>query len=171
MMSDSAPPELPETSDAPPPTERVPFWGYHDLLVFVGLFVVSLIAGFAAVTGILKLFRVQVQNDLLRLLPAQFVAYLFLFLAVSLLFRTQYNRPFWSSMAWTNLRMRPVAIIAYGVLLAFAIGLTARLLHTPDAPTPMSKMLSDRTSVILVALFGATLGPLCEEIIFRGFLQ
>src|ERR1044072_3073856 len=134
MMSDSAPPELPEFTDTPPaapPPERFPFWGYHDLFVFVGLFIVSLIAGFATVTGLLKLFRVHVQNDLLRLLPAQFVAYLFLFLAVSLLFRTQYNRPFWSSMGWTNLRMRPGAIIAYGVLLAFTIGLTGRLLHTP----------------------------------------
>jgi membrane protease YdiL (CAAX protease family) len=174
MMDDSVPPELPEQLPEPvpaPPAERYPFWGYQDLFVFVGLFVVSMIAAFAAVSGVLKLFRLDVQNDLLRLLPAQFLAYLLLFLSVALLFRAQYGRPFWSSLGWTDLRLRPTAIIAYGVLLAFTIGIASRLLQTPDTPTPLSKLMSDRTSIVLVALFGATLGPLCEELIFRGFLQ
>ena len=35
----------------------------------------------------------------------------------------------------------------------------------------MKKLLSDRTSVLLIAAFGTTLGPLCEELVFRGFLQ
>jgi membrane protease YdiL (CAAX protease family) len=174
MMSDSAPPELPDLSPEPapaPPSERFPFWGYHDLFVFIGLFVVSLIAGFFTVSGFLKLTRIDVQNELLRALPAQFIAYLYLFLAVWLMFRSQYHRPFWASMGWTDLRLRPSAILSYGVLLAFAVGVTSRLLQTPDVPTPMSKMLSDRTSILLVAVFGATLGPLCEELIFRGFVQ
>jgi len=32
-------------------------------------------------------------------------------------------------------------------------------------------MMQDHTSVILLATFGVTLGPLCEELAFRGFLQ
>src|SRR5678815_5014231 len=99
MMSDSEVPGLPEQPElqpeAPPfyepPPERFPFWGYHDLLLFIGLFVASLIAGFAVVSGFLKLFHLNVQNDLLKLLPAQFLAYLFLFLGVWLLFRAQYG--------------------------------------------------------------------------------
>jgi hypothetical protein len=35
----------------------------------------------------------------------------------------------------------------------------------------MKQLLSDRTSVLLVAVFGITLGPLCEELAFRGFMQ
>jgi membrane protease YdiL (CAAX protease family) len=178
-MSDPAPPESPESFPppsflpaAPPsPPERDPFWGYQDLLMFIGLFVGSLIAAFLTVNGLLSLFHVNVNNDLWRLLPAQFLAYLFLFMAVAMLFRAQYNRPFWRSLGWTELRLRPSAIIAYGVLLAFAVGIISRLLQTPDIPTPMSKMMSDRSSILLVAAFGATLGPLCEELIFRGFLQ
>src|SRR5205814_782748 len=99
-----------------------PFWGYHDLLVFAGLFVVSMVAGFALVSGFLKLTGINVHNELLRALPAQFLGYLFLFLALWLLFRTEYGRPFWSSMGWTSLGMRASAIIAYGVLLAFTVG-------------------------------------------------
>ena len=32
-------------------------------------------------------------------------------------------------------------------------------------------LLKDRVSLILVAIFGVTVGPLAEELIFRGFLQ
>ena len=35
----------------------------------------------------------------------------------------------------------------------------------------MLDLLKDRTSIILIAIFGVTLGPLCEELAFRGFLQ
>src|SRR5689334_2692747 len=102
-MSDPATPELPEFSAEPPPPpplppERVPFWGYHDLLLFVGLFVGSLVAAFFAVNGVVALLRIDVKNDLWRLLPAQFLAYFFLFLCLCLLFRAQYNRPFWRSL-------------------------------------------------------------------------
>ena len=180
-MSDPATPELPEFTAPPPPPEtppppapppeRVPFWGYHDLFMFIGLFVGSLVAAFAVVSGFLALFRIEVKNDLWRLLPAQFLAYLFLFLSLWMLFRAQYNRPFWRSLGWTDLPLRTTVIIAYGVLLAFTVGVVSRLLQTPDVPTPMTKMLSDRSSIILVAVFGVTVGPLCEELIFRGFLQ
>ena len=164
--SEVAPPPAP----APPP-DRVPFWGYHDLFVFIGFFVVSLVLGFMTVSGFLKLFRLNVENEVLKLLPAQFLAYLYLFLGVWLLFRTQYGRPFWSSLGWKGLGLKPGAIIAYGVLLAFAVGLGTRLLHTPEAPTPMSKLLSDHLSIVILAVAGVTLGPLCEELIFRGFMQ
>src|SRR5215475_10219981 len=149
MMNDSAFPELPELPEQPvappppPPPERVPFWGYHDLFIFIIMFLISLTAGFATVNGFLKLFHISVHRDLFRLLPAQFLAYLFLFVGVSLLFRAQYGRPFWLSLGWTNLLLRPGAIVSYGVLLAFAVVMAARVLQTPDVPTPMSKMLSD----------------------------
>ena len=45
------------------------------------------------------------------------------------------------------------------------------LMRTPDIDSPMKALLSDPTSVMLVALLGITIGPVCEEIVFRGFLQ
>ena len=35
---------------------------------------------------------------------------------------------------------------------------------------PIQDLLVDRTSVILVGLMAVTLGPVCEELAFRGFL-
>jgi membrane protease YdiL (CAAX protease family) len=163
--------ELPPSPPPPPAPERVPFWGYHDLFVFIGLFVVSLVLGFVTVSGFLKLFRLNVRNDVFKLLPGQFLAYLYLFLGVWLLFRAQYARPFWSSLGWKSFNLKPGVIVAYGVLLAFMVGIGSRVLHTPEAPTPMSKLLADPVSVILLAVAGITVGPLCEELIFRGFMQ
>jgi membrane protease YdiL (CAAX protease family) len=36
---------------------------------------------------------------------------------------------------------------------------------------PIEELLKDRTSVIFVGLIAVTLAPVCEELIFRGFLQ
>ena len=35
----------------------------------------------------------------------------------------------------------------------------------------MKEFLTRRSSVVLLAIFGTTLGPLCEELAFRGFMQ
>jgi membrane protease YdiL (CAAX protease family) len=35
----------------------------------------------------------------------------------------------------------------------------------------MKELLNDPTSLIVVAIFGVTVGPLCEELAFRGFMQ
>jgi membrane protease YdiL (CAAX protease family) len=45
------------------------------------------------------------------------------------------------------------------------------LLRTPDINSPMKELLADPFSVVLLAIFGTTLAPLCEELLFRGFLQ
>jgi membrane protease YdiL (CAAX protease family) len=45
------------------------------------------------------------------------------------------------------------------------------ILQTPEVQTPFEKLLDDRTSRIVIALFGVTLGPVVEELLFRGFLQ
>jgi membrane protease YdiL (CAAX protease family) len=54
---------------------------------------------------------------------------------------------------------------------AFIVALMSYLIHTPNVSTPLTDLMQDRTSVILLATFGVTLGPLCEELAFRGFLQ
>jgi membrane protease YdiL (CAAX protease family) len=46
------------------------------------------------------------------------------------------------------------------------------LLHTPEIQTPFEKMLGDSpASRIAITVFGITLGPIIEELLFRGFLQ
>ena len=44
-------------------------------------------------------------------------------------------------------------------------------MNFPNVETPFDNLLSDTASRIGIALFGVTLGPVIEELLFRGFLQ
>ncbi|MGA2737347.1 MAG: type II CAAX endopeptidase family protein [Bryobacteraceae bacterium] len=160
-------PELePLTEIAPAPS--YPFWGYLDLLGFVliallGSLAVSLLgSALIDVTHIKKAFV---------LFPTQILLYAFLLGALAFIFRRYYGQPFWQSMRWTPGELSTRLVATCGVLAAFAVMVASVLLRTPDIDSPMKALLSDPASVVMIAIIGTTLAPLCEEIVFRGFLQ
>ncbi len=169
----SAAPELPvePPAPAPPPPEPYPFWSYADLVVFFGLAFPCVLLGAFMVKLLLWIFHLRVRNPALELVPAQFLGYGFLFFALYLLLKLHYGRPFWPSLRWVRTRPGEARTILYGFVLAFGVALAGAALRTPDIQTPMKDLLSDRSSVLLIAVFAVTLGPLCEELAFRGFLQ
>jgi membrane protease YdiL (CAAX protease family) len=54
---------------------------------------------------------------------------------------------------------------------ALAIGALGLLLHAPQKQMPLEKMIEGRLGMALFALFSVVLGPLTEELAFRGFLM
>lgn len=159
----------------PPPPERNPFWGYSDLVMFIGLGIVGMLIG--AVVGLLivkaalALFHVHSKIPALEPLASQVCGDVFLFGALAMLLRLQYNRPFWSSLGWTPPGKPVIGIIARGLFCAIAVALLGTLIHIPTGSNPMTELMRDRTSAILMAIFGVTIAPLTEELVFRGFLQ
>ena len=103
--------------------------------------------------------------------PAQCLLYLFLLGTLALIFRRYYGRPFWLSLRWVSSDVSTAMAVGWGVAVAFSVMVISVLMKTPDIDSPMKTLLSDPTSVLLVALLGTTIGPVCEEIVFRGFLQ
>jgi len=164
-------PEAPPPEPPPPANADEPFWNYTDVLIFAGLAIPCLLLGVAFVKALEFLFHFQPGNRVIELLPAQFLGYALLFTALFLLFKWQYGRPFWRSLAWTALRLPPVIVVLAGLATAFGVSAISLLLQTPNTSNPMTEMLENPTSLALVALFGITLGPLFEELFFRGFLQ
>ena len=166
---------LPPQPDAPPPSPPSdrgdPFWTYGDVLIFAGLAVPCLLLGVGFVKALEFLFHFHPKVRMIELLPAQFLGYALLFTALYLLFKWQYGRPFWRSLAWNALRLPVLLVILAGMGTAFGVSAVATLLQTPATNNPMTEMLEDPTSLALVAVFGVTLGPLFEELFFRGFLQ
>lgn len=156
---------------APEPVERYPFWSYADVALFAGLALPCLLIGSVLVKALIWLLRLHVHSKAMQIVPAQFAGYAFLFAALYMLFKINYHRPFWQSLGWAATSLRIPAIIALGCLLAFVIGLLGAALKTQDLETPMKELFSDRSSVLLLGIFGVTLGPICEELAFRGFLQ
>jgi len=174
----------PETSVSPDPSAPAaappgpvegpapePFWNYMDLALFAGLAVPSMVLGVVFVRTATWLLHLNLRPKALELLPAQFIGYGLLFAALCALFRTQYGRPFWASLGWRPMALPAGKIVLTGATVSVAVALGSMLLGTPDTSNPMKEMLSDPLSMVLIGIFGTTLGPLCEELAFRGFLQ
>jgi len=153
------------------PRERYPFWGYVDVLAFIGLVLPCLFLAELAAGAFQRVIRLRVHSIAMQVLPGQSLFYALLFSALYLLLKLRYDRPFWESLRWVRTRIGVPRTILYGFVLAFGIALLGSALHTPDLPTPMKQLLSDRSSIVLIAIFAITVGPICEELAFRGFLQ
>jgi hypothetical protein len=165
-------------SDVPPPipveepvARQYPFWGYEDIIWFAGMSVPCILVGGLLVKFVLLVFHLHPAIKVAELLPAQFVGYAFLFGGLSAIFRMKYDRPFWSSLGWARIPIPMILVVTSGMLTGFLVAFASSLIHTPDTSNPLMDLLDSRAAVILVAVFGVTLGPICEELAFRGFLQ
>lgn len=146
-----------------------PLWTYVDLAYLLSAILPSLLLSVLLSKGAAlvapKLFAGKASVALLL----QLLFYLFLFLALYLLLRIQYGCPFWSSLGWRDTPLTWLALIA-GPILALSIGLLGIGLRAPTISLPFERLMDDPVSVILFGLFIMLLGPLCEELAFRGFL-
>lgn len=152
------------------PRPNFPFWDYQDLLLFIGAAFPALLAATLLVRSLFLGFSLRGQGKAPELLLAQFLWYGFCFGFLYLLLRLKYDRPFWESLGWVRFGERFLRRAGAGALLALGLAVAGAVLRTPDLDMPMKRLLSDRTSVLLVGLAAATIGPVCEELIFRGFL-
>ena len=148
-----------------------PYWDYLDLAMFAvalfpALFGAGLIVAFVSGTA-----GGGLAGRAPHLLAGQFLGYAFWFTFLYLLLKVRYDRPFWAGLGWVSVTGRFWERAFLGVGLALGVALLGGLLRTPDLDTPMKQLLSDRVSVILVGLAAATIGPVCEELAFRGFVQ
>jgi len=162
------PPEIRPESLPPAP---YPFWDYSDLFLFAGLVIPSMLAGWALVKLLFAVFHVHTSLRVVELLPEQLIGYALLFGALAMALRLQYDRPFWRSLAWAPLGRPPIFIVMCGVVTSLSVALLGSLIHTPTTSNPLTDLLQDRTSTILMAIFGIGIAPVCEELAFRGFLQ
>jgi uncharacterized protein len=168
-------PEPPSEELLPPPPpppssppDTYPFWSYLDLLGFFLIALVGIVAESLLVSAITAATHIK---QAYLLIPAQVLLYAFLLGGLALIFRRYYGRPFWSSLHWQPGPLRVSTSISWGILVAFVVMLSSIAMRTPDVNSPMKALLEDPVSVVMIAIIGTTLAPLCEEIIFRGFLQ
>jgi membrane protease YdiL (CAAX protease family) len=164
----------PETPLAPPPDdgrERQPFWGYADAFLMAGLVLPCMFLGWAMVRLALWIGHLRFAAPGVEAVPEMVVGYILLFAAMALIFRVQYDRPFWLSLGWTATRMPLLGCVLCGFATTILVLLVAVLIRTPPTTGPLIEMMKDRASLIPLAIFGITAAPLFEELAFRGFLQ
>ncbi len=152
-----------------PERPEYPFWGWGDAAMFLSLSIPSLLLS-AALSHGLFLLMPFVKGEGPRLIVLQFMAYGIWFAALWLMLKFRYGRPFWQSMAWVVPWPGMKSTIWIGPALVIAVVLLGEALHTPQIDNKIQRLLQDRLSVIMIGFFASTLGPLAEELVFRGFL-
>ncbi|HEV2447330.1 MAG TPA: type II CAAX endopeptidase family protein [Candidatus Sulfopaludibacter sp.] len=161
----------PPESPLPPPPEREPFWSYSDLALLLGLSFPALLLSFGLVKVVMAILRIHDSAGAGEAVAAQIVFYVLLFFSLRMMFLAQYGRPFWRSLGWKPSHLPVLTIVMLGIATAVGVALASTLLRTPEAPNPMTDMMRDSKSLIVMAVFGVTMAPVCEELAFRGFLQ
>ena len=162
-------PEVAEQHSPPPKQgEPQPFWTYQDFLLFLAFAFPLLII---TVMAVQTLPFTRVYGKAFQGLLAQLIWYALVFGALYLMLRLRYGQPFWRSLGW-RFPFQGMALMLFGgPLLAVALGLIGVLLRTPEIQTPFQQMLNNRPTLVLFAVFAVVIGPLCEELAFRGFLM
>ena len=146
-----------------------PFWGFAEVFLVAALFLPAVLAGAYAVQSASSYFHTDGKKGL-PLLAAEFIGYAIVFIALRILF-ARHGRPLFKSLGWIPGPFKPLHLVVLGFGLALLTVLLGSLLRFPDVQTPFDQLLNDPLSRIAISLFGVTLGPVVEELLFRGFLQ
>jgi membrane protease YdiL (CAAX protease family) len=157
-----------EAPALPSPPPKTPFWDYSDLAFLITLAFPTLFLSLLLVRGLSKgLDYGQAFQGML----AQILWYLLVFTSLMVILRIRYDAPFWQSLGWKTPYQGTAASFLAGPFLAIGVGLLGYVLRTPEIESPFNQMLANRPTVVLFGIFVVILGPLCEELAFRGFLM
>jgi len=141
-----------------------PFWSYEDLALllsailpcYVGAFMVVRLSGATSKEG--------------QTLILQSSLYALLLSALYLLVAWRYRKPFWRSLGWVRPPRGTWWCVVGGPLLAICLSALGAALRAPEGPDAIKSLITGRASLIIVMFFAVVLGPIFEELFFRGFL-
>ncbi len=139
------------------------FWTFKDLAFAIVLLLPALVIG-ALCARFLPVPKV-VQE-----LAAQMAMYAVWFVLLRILFQIQYQKPLFESLSWVNNGWL-FASVCGGVALAFAISWLGIRMQAPMLDPPYKELLADRRLLLMFALASVLLGPIAEELAFRGFMM
>jgi membrane protease YdiL (CAAX protease family) len=154
-----------------PSRDQRAFWSFEDLALFLGAILPAVVGGLLLVRFGRTLAPAAFSNNAIRALAFQSAIYAILVGALYMVITFRYRRPFWLSMGWVVPQRGKWWCILGGPALAIGLSILGVFLRTPVIPTPVESLISGGGSLFLVGFFAVVLGPVFEELLFRGFLQ
>lgn len=168
----------PAPGNGPPPSksllENPPWTGWDVLRLSLIQFVIPflVIIPFAVLLAQRTLYRglsfAQVGQKLWIALCTQFVWYLVVAVYMVMFVEGTYRQRFWDAIRWNWPRRTWLALVPLGMILVSLQGLE-KFFRLPQH-IPMEDFLKTPSAAVLTAVFAVSLGPLMEELFFRGFL-
>ncbi len=165
-LSGALQPPAPSAASAP----RDPVWSGWDVLLIAVLTTVSIVClgAVLALVTYLAAPRSFKDNAPLLAIAAQALAYAGIAAYMVMLLEGKYHVRFWQAIRWNWPRNKAFLLLGVGVL-TVALDLLSRFLPMPKS-TPFEEFFSRPRDAYLMVLFAISLGPLMEELFFRGFL-
>ena len=164
------------SSSAPFPLQLTienPVWSGWDVLLIAALtFLTLIVVELLTVLGARFLvfphtsFGNVAQKPVLVIL-GQFLSYIAVAAFMVMLVEGKYHQPFWQAIRW-NWRDASPWLVGLGMLTTVLDILGARYLPMPKT-TPFDEFFANPRDAYLMAVFAVTVGPLMEELLFRGF--
>lgn len=162
-----------EAADSPTAGERESgdaFWGALDVFFMASLALPALLAAGLIVFGVSSFVPVLRMLRAAQVLAMQFLFWGIWLAALYAVLRLRYGRRFWASLGWRRPPAGYGQAALLGALTAGGVIAGALILRPPEVALPLLELLKDPLSLVLVGVFAVTLGPVCEELAFRGFL-
>ena len=113
-------------------------------------------------------FQQVAQQKLWIALCAQFAWYVVALIYMAMFIEGKYRQDFWDAIRWNWPRRTWYLLVPLGMALVLLQGLE-KFFRLPKH-IPMEEYLKTPSIAILTAIFAVSLGPLMEELFFRGFL-
>jgi CAAX protease family protein len=151
-----------------------PVWNGWDVVQIAGLALLSVFVLQVAILFGARRFvyphsalRDLAQKPVLAIL-AQLLAYIVVAIFMVLLVEGKYHVRFWQAIRWNWPTNKSFMLLGLGVL-TVSLDLLSHFLPMPKT-TPFEQFFAHPLDAYLISIFAVTLGPLMEELFFRGFL-
>jgi uncharacterized protein len=163
----------PPSAQTRTPGENPPWNGWDVLRIALITFVVPyLLIPVAVVAAQKLLYRNLPWMDVARKpwisLGTQFTWYVIVAFYMVMFVEGTYRQRFWDAIRWYWPRRTWQFLVPLGMVLVSLQGIE-KFFHLPKH-IPMEDFLSTPSAAVLTAIFAVSLGPLMEELFFRGFL-
>ena len=174
LVTDAFPPPQFQPIPSVPKAGENPVWSGWDVLLIAGLTLLTLfLAQLFIVMGARRFvypresFLDVAQKPSLALL-SELLTYFVVALFMILLVEGKYHTRFWQAIRWNWPGLVGVSFLGVGALM-LGLDLLGRYLPMPKT-TPFDQFFARPSDAYLTVAFAVTLGPLMEELFFRGFL-
>lgn len=147
-----------------------PFWTYEDLAVFIGAALPAFLVSALVMRAAQAFAPALVASETVKTLLFQSLIYLLLLGVLYLMVSVRYGQPFWRALGWTFAYRGAMLCFIAGPPLSIGLAALGVLLRAPVVESKVEEMITGRASLFMVVLFGSVLGPIFEEVVFRGFL-
>ena len=161
----------PEPLSSPRVPAENPPWTLWDVvaiaLVAFGAIQIFGLIGSSIAIRVFKLPSAGLDRNPKLAVPVELLGYVITLGFMIAVLRSR-HLPFWRTIQWKRVRGIP-AYAALGFVLSIVVGLLTALLPIPKQ-LPIEKYFADPVGTWMLAIFGTTVAPLMEELLFRGFL-